>query len=360
MREYRQADRLTNPPPANGTGMEFPTDLERRIALRQAREDWYHRILYPHDAEIQSMLENVPWLVPGILPASSLIVLASAPKAGKSFFASALARAVVEGKPFLGREVKAGNVVWLNYEESVRERGLSHFHWRPDPDCPFRVWTTDEFLFLDEPESFECFEYWLRELQPTLMVVDSLHAATEHACLRENHGARRVMMALKRLTAHGVSVLVLHHLAKSPGRRKRLADSAQIAAAASMSIVLDAYVESNGVRRLQLRCRGRGAVNQTLNVVSHGPGDYRLSSRNRPLTRYHAVLEALKSGPLTALELVSATRLAPGTVRMYLAELLRSGVVRRLNRDDRKFKYGVADAEIGSVRPPIGNNSEAA
>ena len=57
------------------------------------------------------------YLVEGLIPKVGLGVIAGNPKAGKSFFALQLACCVATGKPFLGREVQQGSVLYLALED---------------------------------------------------------------------------------------------------------------------------------------------------------------------------------------------------------------------------------------------------
>src|SRR5687768_9083377 len=66
------------------------------------------------------------WLIPGIIPSGGLVILASAPKTGKTCFATAIARAVAKGEPFLGHPTPQHPVLWCAYEETPRERAVLH------------------------------------------------------------------------------------------------------------------------------------------------------------------------------------------------------------------------------------------
>lgn len=319
-------------------------DLRDRVEQRETRQDFFDRILYPHNAEVQTMLDRgLNWLVRDVLPGGCLIVLGAPPKTGKSFLLSALARAVVEGKPFLGKQTASGDVIWLNYEESVRERGLSHQSWRPNVEAPHRIWTTDEYLYLDDDETFTCLEHWILTRKPSLLVIDSLHAALKRPLLNENHNARRLMSQLRNLCGHGVTIIVVHHLTKHQ-HNAHLSDSTQIAASSSVTIEMDADMDPDGTRRFTLRCRGRGNVNGNFYIVSQSPGEYKLVKRHAP-DRAKILLPYLKRSAKTSLELALETGLAPASVRVYLAELLSKGLVSKVEKAGSRFKYGVTQPE---------------
>ena len=63
------------------------------------------------------------WTVGNLLPAGGLSLIAGKPGAGKSTLARDMALAVAQGKPWLGREVKQGPVLYLALEEHPRMIG---------------------------------------------------------------------------------------------------------------------------------------------------------------------------------------------------------------------------------------------
>ena len=59
-------------------------------------------------------LPPLKWLIEGLVPAGSLAVLYGAPKVGKSFLALDWALCTAAGKPWLGRKVPKGDVVFTS------------------------------------------------------------------------------------------------------------------------------------------------------------------------------------------------------------------------------------------------------
>src|SRR3990172_3376852 len=64
-------------------------------------------------------MPDVQWLVKEILP-QGFFFLAGRLKMGKSFMTLQLCISIVTGKPFLGYEVKQGNVLYISLEDNVR------------------------------------------------------------------------------------------------------------------------------------------------------------------------------------------------------------------------------------------------
>jgi 5S rRNA maturation endonuclease (ribonuclease M5) len=65
--------------------------------------------------------EEQQWLVEGILPTGGMSVMSAKPKVGKSTVARQLALNVATGTPFLGRETRQREVIYLALEEKLQE-----------------------------------------------------------------------------------------------------------------------------------------------------------------------------------------------------------------------------------------------
>lgn len=68
---------------------------------------------------ILTPLEPVKWLVMGLIPGVGLIVLAGAPKGGKSFLMILLCFCISTGQDFLGFPTSEANVLYLSLEDTV-------------------------------------------------------------------------------------------------------------------------------------------------------------------------------------------------------------------------------------------------
>lgn len=289
------------------------------------------------------LLEKDPWLVPGIIPLASVVVLASSPKAGKTCFATALARAVAKGESFLGQEVVQTPVLWCAYEESMRERTPLHEGLTDEdpllvayvsdlPPIPNRIGKPDRYGRRDlrdfEPPFI--FEH-ANKVGAKLIVIDCLHAAVEGVNLSDNSSARAVMGNLRTWSHYlGISVLVLHHLTKSSsrgGQPDRFADSAQILATASCFFFLDRHEKGDDESIIVLQGKGRQPVPfSRLELTSKSPLDYQLASSASPvrkrITSVDRVRNLLDEGwILTINEIARRLDLNPITVRIALGRL---------------------------------------
>ncbi len=283
------------------------------------------------------------WVVRGFIEQGDLVLLAGNPKEGKTCFATALALAVATGTPFAGMPTTQGGVLWLCLEESRRERKrLLLSSPLASPETP--LFTCYEPLALDDPDALDAILRWKGRTEATLIVVDPLQAAVNRR-LDRPEVARRVMTCFKQLTQF-CAVLVLHHK-KGPvahDQRTRVAQSVQLEAASSMSLIMTTS-EVRGehpYRRIILRSRGRTQTpNTTWVFSSRGPLDYvyeeadEVESMDEGLTYSNAVgcaerilhvLEQVESS--SAAELKERLNWSLGTIRNAIIRLKIEGKIR--------------------------------
>ena len=101
-------------------------------------------------AQMQSLPEP-EWLIEGFLPKGYLAILASAPKMGKTCFATALALAVSTGERFAGMKTEQAAVLWCCLEESSSERALVLRQYKPTNGKVPELLTTTELPFHTVP-----------------------------------------------------------------------------------------------------------------------------------------------------------------------------------------------------------------
>lgn len=286
---------------------------------------------------------ETPWALPGIIPLNGLVVLASAPKTGKSVFANAICRAMATGGEFAGtRWRQKVPILWCAHEETREERapllaGLT-------PEDPYYLAISPEIINLDDAccddalgrrwdasdeTDFEPYLYRkAAKLGIKFMVIDCLHAAVRRSDLSQNHVARRIMGKLRRWsTEYGITTMVLHHLTKSSYRGyhpERFADSSQILASASCHFFLESETRSDGKFQVTLYGAGRlpvPPIQQTF--VADDLFTYRYEferERRRPETTAERVLALLEQGwELTALEIAQKLAANPKTIQNILA-----------------------------------------
>ena len=351
--------------------------------------------------EISQGMET-QWVVQSWIPEGYLVILAGEPKVGKTCFATNLALAVATGTPFAGMPTVQSPVLWLALEEhAVERRQILQQNPLAEPSTP--LYTSYHPLLIDQDESLEHLAYWIRDSGAKLIVIDPLQAATSRR-LTDGASARRALAKLKRLCQNmSVSAIVLHH-AKAPthaNSHNRVADHAQLAATASMSMVMAVREASPDIqplelpsappvpfvtsapsvpsdkselksrkskisqksdpvtrnpspitrRLLSLQCRGRGDfANCTLHFISENLADYRLSDNHhlvqasKPQREPFAaqqILNLLADAVSEAAPLCVGLQINPHTVRNNLTYLRAMGLIKR-HRRGRKNVFALA------------------
>lgn len=191
------------------------------------------------------------WLIDGLLPESDLAMAYGASGAGKSFFVLDLALHVSLGLPWREKSVVQGNVVWIAAEAagSVRNRALAFAsaHNVDMKECP--LWVIGETPSLGDLDHVRKIAKGTKKLQPKLLVVDTLAAASGGA--NENSGEDMgailaACRALHRIT--GALVLLVHHSGKDGSKGARGWSGLR----AAMQTEIEVAIDPTGERRAKV------------------------------------------------------------------------------------------------------------
>lgn len=183
---------------------------------------------------LNESFDGTRWLVDGLIPAEGDSLLVAKPKVGKSTLARAIAVAVAQGRPILGRNVAQGSVLYLTFagegnkvdaQESFRAMGAKD----TDPILHyFGAWTPDFDKHLERV---------LTAWRPALVIVDVLNKLIRMRDLNDYAQVTERWEPFQRLfTTHGCAALYLHHARKS--------DSDDPIDLASGSVAITGNVES--------------------------------------------------------------------------------------------------------------------
>lgn len=292
------------------------------------------------------------WIVRGLIAAREVVLLGGNPKEGKTSLATALALAVASGTPFAGMPTQQAAVLWMAYEETLWERGRLMFS-SPlmAPDLP--LYTCFERVPLDSDEFIGVHNMWINETRARLIVVDPLQAAADRP-LDRPCVARRVLDNVRQV-AELAPVLLIHHK-KGPNeldRRERIADSAQLEATCTTSIVMRTRSERDH-RLVSLHCRSRRPDgNQILHLLSTGPLDYALDLEERTqrldpgcdrgLWQNRIAEDVVRllrqSGPLTSADISRLANVPLGTLRNVLTRLSRTQAIKLCDKQGHAYRY---------------------
>lgn len=172
----------------------------------------------------QVMARSRPrWLVAGLVPSNSLVLLSAPPASFKTFLALHLAMCVGTGTPFLGRECVQGAVAYVLAEggDGLPERlaaWASHYGCSL-PDRPSFLMKAPALL----DGALPAFRAALSQLEPkpALVVIDTLARVMAGADENAAKDMGRFVQAIDALRADtGASVVVVHHSGKD-GRGPR-------------------------------------------------------------------------------------------------------------------------------------------
>jgi archaellum biogenesis ATPase FlaH len=155
--------------------------------------------------------DSLDWQIPGLVPAGETILVAGAPKSGKTLLAVDAAYAVATGGKFLGEQVTKGRVLFISVDESprstrlkLRQRGFSGVE-------EVRVLTRLRIDNLGELEA------QLADFQPSLTIIDSAKAICRSADIGENSAefANAIYDLKELLGRYNSAALLIHHESKS-------------------------------------------------------------------------------------------------------------------------------------------------
>ena len=172
-----------------------------------------------HTLQQMAEMPRYEWLVRGLLIEKTTSIISADSGAFKSFILLDMAICIALGRPYLGRETKQGNVVYVAAEGfyTIYERALA---WSIHHDCelPENLHILDIPVNLADEDTLALFAQALRDIEPVFIVLDTL--SQNASGMNENDNAamadfiRGMMLLGKHIGAH---VTVLHHNAKSTG-----------------------------------------------------------------------------------------------------------------------------------------------
>lgn len=190
------------------------------------------------------------------LISQGLHVLAGSPKVGKSWLALWLAVTVAKGEPVWGLPVKQGTTLYLCLEDS--QLRIQNRLFDVTEDAPPNVhFCTESHILGDGLE--EQLRLFLAEHPDTsLVIIDTLQMIRNAGCDNTYANDYRDLSALKKLAdAHGIAILLIHHLRKEKADDvfNRISGTTAISGAVDASFTL--VEEQRGSGRASLSCIGR-------------------------------------------------------------------------------------------------------
>lgn len=188
---------------------------------------------------------------------AGLCLLAGAPKKGKSWMALALAVAVAQGSPFLGRATHRGEVLYLDLE-SRAHRVQERLHTLLQGPAPEGLFIAHQAQRMEEGLLPALHRWHGQHPEARLIIVDTLARVKCPGRAGENvyEADTRLLGNLQRFALdRGLCVLLVHHLRKSAGFRERdvyerVSGSTGITGACDCVLVLDGVRQQAEARLL--------------------------------------------------------------------------------------------------------------
>lgn len=190
------------------------------------------------------------------LISQGLHILAGSPKVGKSWLALWLALTVAKGEQVWGMPVKQGSTLYLCLEDSqlrIQNRLLDITE-----DAPPTVHFCTEAALLGRGLEAQLTDFLTQHPDTVLIIVDTLQMIRGTAYENTYANDYRDLSALKKLAdAHGIAILLIHHLRKEPSDDvfSRISGTTAISGAVDSSFTL--VEDKRGSRRATLYCVGR-------------------------------------------------------------------------------------------------------
>ena len=223
--------------------------------------------------------EPVSFVVDDLLP-QGLHLLAGAPKIGKSWLALWLAVMVAKGDPIWGMGVKQGTTLYLCLEDSTLRIQNRLFEITEDAPASVHFTTNSDTLGKGLEEQLRAF---LSEHPDTvLVIIDTLQMIRGTGYDNTYANDYRDLSVLKRIAdAHGIAILLIHHL------RKELADDvfSRISGTTAISGAVDSSFtlveDKRGSGKAKLSCIGRDIEYRELTLERNAENVWELVSDSR-------------------------------------------------------------------------------
>ena len=214
------------------------------------------------------------------LLSQGLHILAGSPKVGKSWLALWLAVTVAKGETVWGMGVKQGATLYLCLEDSTLRIQNRLFEITEDAPASVHFSTNSDTLGKGLEEQLRAF---LSEHPDTvLVIIDTLQMIRSAGYDNTYANDYRDLSVLKRIAdAHGIAILLIHHL------RKELADDvfSRISGTTAISGAVDSSFtlveERRGSGRAKLSCIGRDIEYRELTLERNGENVWELVSDSR-------------------------------------------------------------------------------
>jgi hypothetical protein len=247
--------------------------------------------------------ESMRWLAECLLPEASLVALCGEPKVGKTVFLAHKLSAMLSGRTFIGLQTQqVPAAVWLSEESGttlrapLRAAGLG--------DLPLHILTRSEMRRLPWALAAQAAVDKCIATGATVLVVDTFAAWAGLTGEQENQvgPVQDALRPLQTATTKGITVCLVHHISKDPGRQGVTA----IRGSSAFAGAVDGFLllrreggQDSPLRSLYGAGRGEGWANGVRYELDPDGSLRRVAGRAQALasSRGPAILEAIGANP---------------------------------------------------------------
>jgi hypothetical protein len=337
------------------TGMENHDEAKRRFAVKTLPMPEF-----PTWDELLTTSSH--WLVPNLLPSAALTFLVGRPNIGKSFVAVDIASCIATGRPYQGRDVTAGKVLYISGEGTgrlaSRFEAWAEYHEQNFQTIMNNVQVATRVALASRDGMRQVAE---RAAEADLIVIDTL--ATVSGIEDENDAALSagVMNAAMALNPDA-AVLVLHHPNKSTELEKSpvMRGSGALAGRADVVITLtddsgfEGGVPDDAERRyvrLSTDTERGGKVRDGshesfsgMYLAEVGESAVITQSDGRHVTKREKKVAKHFTGRMTAQDYAQAAGIVRTTAYRQLESMVKQGKLGRV-QEGREFVYFALESD---------------
>jgi len=333
------------PPFEHKVVKDLAKDLWERYN-NQHRDKPLLRFSFPYEW-INEPEEETEWVVDGLIPSGALIIISSDPKVGKSTFSRALSVSVATGNPFLNRDVKPGEVLYISVEESLAQVKQFIRKLGANESTPLGIFSGRPMQDLDTQ-----LEGILMTRKPRMVVIDTAVRLANSQVQINDYNSTTKWLDPYMYMAHesGTAVCLVYHNRKSKsdsissGHFSELIGSQGIGATADQLISLKKRNDGNRSYRTEGRYQEIPETvyqldEKTLNLIELGPGE-RLKSEDLQ-TRIINLLR--NQGEMEQREILKNISGRSQTVLHALNTLVQQGTLNRsgTGKSSNPFRYSL-------------------
>ena len=292
-----------------------------------------------------------PNFVVDTLLSQGLHILAGSPKVGKSWLALWLAVTIARGEPVWGMASKRGTTLYLCLEDSllrIQNRLLDVAE-----DAPDNVYFCTESAQIGKGLERQLEAFLAEHPDTVLVIIDTLQMVRGVYDQTYANDYRDLTVLKKLADAHGIAILLIHHLRKEPAEDKfsRISGTTAISGAVDSSLLL--VEEERGSGEATLYCIGRDIEYGELELERDESNVWQLKRDHRALPKGGVLVLLLSELMSTRTEFIGtptelvnliapdgrehiSPRKISGQVAQSVAALMKAGIEATIRRSNGK------------------------